>query len=161
MGGECVFSWSHPGPLPLLRSRMRTTYPTFKRCACLPVCPRLHADCESSSSRLIPAFTEIDALQASRRRTPRSACFVSPTHGKVLHGVDCVHCCCLLYKSTCMSMSRLGKRGCTVLVLCCRGQFGTRVRSTNRRICAGWSRLSFAIRVVSERVCSICARMHP
>jgi hypothetical protein len=70
-----------------------------------------------SSSRLIPAFTEVDAHKLRDFAYPILLSSSSPTHGKMLHQVDCVRCCRLLYKSTCMSMSRLGKRGCTVLVL--------------------------------------------
>lgn len=47
--------------------------------------------------------------------------------------VHCVQSCRLLYNSTCVSMSRLGKRGCTVLVLYF-GDLNHSGRARDRRI---------------------------
>jgi hypothetical protein len=71
-------SWSHPGPLPLLRSRMRTTHPTFSRCACLPVCPRSHADCEFFLQSTYSGIYGGRCPQTSRLRVPHFAFFVFP-----------------------------------------------------------------------------------
>jgi hypothetical protein len=50
-----------------------------------------------SSSRLIPAFTEVDAHKLRDFAYPILLSSSSPTHGKMLHQVDCVRCCRLLH----------------------------------------------------------------
>jgi hypothetical protein len=164
VGGECVCR-PHPSPLPLFKSHRRTTSSSFQSLcllACLPaLARRLWFSLQQTSSDI----TGVDTLNSWDVANPVLLSSSPPTHGKMLHEVDCVHCRRLLYNSTYMHMSRLGKRGCTALVLYCTVEDNSG-RACDRQIgelalvglLGSRSRLES---YVSKRICSICTCMHP
>ena len=105
-GSCCWCPSSLDSPEQAARSGKHTASPSMLAClSTRTLARRLQL---SSFERLGPAVGNLNSPNSRfSKRRPRSAFCVSVTS----------FCCRLLYNSTCTTMSRLGKRGCTVLVL--------------------------------------------